>query len=86
MAHLQVRVPEVAVGARAQDSRLAGFEYVSPKVPVFGPLKPLAVLVEAPHVHLANSFALDVAFAPLNEQRKGWRMMSWFSIMKLTAA
>jgi len=60
-------VPEATVGARARGSRLAGLEYVSPGVPACGPLKPLAVLVVAPRVHLANSFALDVALAPLNE-------------------
>jgi len=44
-----------------------GLEYLSPGVPSCGPLKPLAVLVVAPRVHLANSFALGVALALLNE-------------------
>jgi len=62
-------VPEAAVGARARGFRLAGLEYVSPGIPACGPLKPLAVLVVAPRAHLVNSFALDVALAPLNELR-----------------
>jgi len=65
---------------------------VSPGIPACGPLEPLAVLVVAPRVHLANSFALDVALAPLNEPRNfqlgllGLDDDVMVSIMKLAAA